>query len=114
MKITDIKLTVSQIAGNADGAGILLSMSPGFEYEQGKRTDTQSHIKFEAVFPENAFEKVWVKVPGTKPIVTEEQLAQQSGKLRIKFKNLTGKFYRSTNSGEYLLTCSADGAEVIQ
>ena len=114
LKITDIKLTVLQIAGNADGTGILLNIAPGYNYVGGKREDTQSHIRLEIVFPENAFEKVWVKVPGTKPIVTEEHLAQQSGKLRVKCKNLTGKFYRATNSGEYLLTCSADGAEVIQ
>lgn len=114
MKITDIKLTVLQIAGNADGTGILLNIAPGYNYVGGKREDTQSHIRLEIVFPENAFEKVWVKVPGTKLIVSEEQLAQQSGKIRVRLRNLTGKFYRSTNSSEYLLTCSADGAEVIQ
>lgn len=113
MKITDIKLTVLQIAGNAEGSGILLNMAPGYDYVDGKRTDTQSHIKYEAVFPDNAFEKLLIKVPGTKAVITEEQLAQQSGKLKVKFKNLMGKFYR-TNSGEYALSCSADSVEVVQ
>lgn len=112
MKITDIKLTVTQIAGNAEGTGILLNMAPGYDYVDGKRTDTQSHIKYEAVFPDNAFEKILVKVPG-KSVVREEQLVQQNGKLKVKFKNLTGRFYR-TNSGEYALSCSADSVEVIQ
>lgn len=113
MTITKIKLTATQIAGNTEGSGILLSMAPGYDYVDGKRTDTQSHIKYEAVFPDNAFEKVQVKVPGTKAAITEEQLAQQSGRLKVKFKNLTGKFYRASN-GEYLLTCSADSVEVTQ
>ena len=113
MRISDIKLTGTQIAGNNEGTGILLNMAPGYDYVDGKRTDTQSHIKYETVFPDNAFEKVLVKVPGTKPVVTGEQLTQQSGKLKVRFKNLTGKFYR-TNSGEYALTCSADGVEVMQ
>lgn len=113
MRITDIKLTTLQIAGNVEGSGILLNMAPGYDYVDGKRTDTQSHIKYEAVFPDNAFEKLLVKVPGIKAVVTGEQLAQQSGKLKVKFKNLTGRFYR-TNSGEYALSCSADSVEVIQ
>ena len=113
MKITDVKLTVLQIAGNTDGSGILLNMIPGYDYLDGKRTNTQTHIKYAVVFPANAFEKVQVKVSGTKPVATVEQLAQQSGRVKVKFKNLTGKFYR-TNSGEYALSCSADSLEVIQ
>lgn len=112
LRTTDIKLIPVQIAGNTEGTGILLNMAPGYDYIDGKRTDTQSHIKYEAVFPDNAFEKVLVKVPGTKAIITGEQLAQ-SGRAKVKFKNLTGKFYR-TNSGEYALSCSADAVEVIQ
>ncbi len=113
MRINDVRLLCAQISGNTDGSGILLGTNIGYEYEDGKRTNKQSHIKYETVFPDNAYEKVLVKVPGTKPVVTEEQLAQQSGKLKIRFKNLTGKFYR-TNSGEYALSCSADSVEVVQ
>lgn len=113
MRITDIKLITLQIAGNTEGTGILLNMAPGYAYVDGKRSDTQSYIRYETVFADNAFEKVSVKIPGTKPAVTVEQLAQQSGKLKVKFKNLTGKFYQK-NSGEYALSCSADSVEVIQ
>lgn len=113
MNISKIQLTPEQISGNVDGSGILLSMAPGYDYVDGKRTDTQSSIRYEIVCVDNFYEKILVKVPGTKPIVTEEQLAQQSGKLKVKFKNLTGRFYR-TNSGEYALSCSADSVEVAQ
>lgn len=109
MEVKDIILTPVQITGNNDATGILLGENPGYAYQNGKRTDTQTHIKYAVVFPENNFEKVTVKVPGTKSVMTPEQ---QKGKIKVKFKNLTGKFYR-TNSGEYALSCSADGVEVI-
>ena len=112
MNITDVTLTPAQIAGNIDGIGVLLGETPGYDYVNGKRTDTQTHMKEEVVFLDNNFEKVVVKVPGTKQLVTGEQLAQQKGKIKVKFKNLRGRFYR-TNSGEYALSCSADGVEVI-
>lgn len=112
MNVTDVILIPAQIAGNAEGTGLLLNETPGYDYVNGKRTDTQTCMKEEVVFVDNNFEKVVVKVPGTKPLVTAEQLAQQKGKIKVRFKNLKGRFYR-TNSGEYALTCSADGVEVI-
>ena len=84
----------------------------GYCLGMNTKMDTQTHIKYEVVFPENNFEKVTVKVPGTKPVMTPEELELQKGKVKIKFKNLSGKFYR-TNSGEYALSCKADGVEVI-
>lgn len=112
MIITDIILIPEQIAGNAEGIGFLLNETIGFEYQDGKRTDNQTHMKIEVVFMDNNFEKIIVKVPGTKSLVSAEQLAQQRGKIQVKFKNLRGRFYR-TKSGEYALSCSADGVEVI-
>jgi|BioPla2DNA2_1021312.scaffolds.fasta_scaffold14427_6 hypothetical protein len=110
--ITSLILNSLQISGNAEGIGILLNILPGYEYENGKRTDTQTFLKYQVVYPDKRFEKVTVKVPGTKPVVTEEQLEQQNGKIKVRFKNLTGKIYRS-NSGDLMLSCKADGVEVI-
>lgn len=112
MKISNVRLEAVQIAGNAEGIGLLIGMTAGFDYVDGKRTDNQSHIKYEVCFPDNLYEKEVVKVMGTKPVVTPEQLAQQKGKIKVKFKNLSGKFYRA-NNGEYNLSASADGVEVI-
>lgn len=109
--LLNIKLTASQIAGNQEGKGILLEERAGYDYVDGKRTENQTHIKYQVVFPENNFEKVTVKVPGTKSVVNPEQLAQQ-GNLNVKFKNLTGKIYRK-NSGEYDISVSADSLEVV-
>lgn len=108
----NLKLTPYQISGNVEGTGILLNILLGYEYENGIRTDRQTFLKYQVVYPDNGFEKATVKVPGTKPVVTEEQLEQQNGKIKVRFKNLTGKIYRS-NSGDLMLSCKADGVEVI-
>lgn len=112
MQITDIQLTVFQISGNQEGTGILISQRPAYEYSDGKKTGNQIGITYEVVFPDNLFEKASVKVAGTQPAITEEQLKKNSGKIKVKFKNLTGRFYRA-NSGEYALSCRAEGLEVI-
>lgn len=113
MNLNKLILTTAQIAGNNEGIGVLIGIAPGYDYENGKRMDAQTHTKNTVVFIDNNFEKVVVKIPGTKEIVTKEHLAQQGGKVKVKFKNLTGKFYR-TNNGEYALSCSADSMEVLQ
>lgn len=113
MKVTDVILTTAQIAGNNDGIGVLLGIAPGYEYENGKRTDTQSHIKYNVCFIDNNFEKATVKVSGTKEVISKDLLTQQTGKIKVKSKNLTGRFYRTSN-GEYALSCTADSVEVVQ
>ena len=113
MQITDINLTPSQIAGNVEGIGTLLRCTPGYDYIDDKKSDTPTFLKYKIAFTDNEFEKIDVKVPGTKPIVTEEVLVQQKNKIKVKCKNLTGKFYRDSKTGEYKLTCRADGIEVV-
>ena len=112
MNISNIILTTAQISGSAEGSAIITRISEGYEFIDGKRTDNISHLKVEAVFPANKYEKVVVKVKDLKIPLTEEILEKAGGQKQVKFKNLTGRFYRS-NSGEYLLSASADSLEVI-
>jgi len=112
MRITDIILTAEQICGNSEGQALLLGTTEGFEYADGKKTDNHTHNKAESVFHMNRYEKATVKVMNTKQVITNEQIAQQGGSVKVKFKNLSGRFYR-TASGEYELSCKADGMEVI-
>ena len=112
MKVTDIILTAEQIAGVIDGSALALSITEGFEYSEGKKTDNMTHKKVEAVMLHNKFDKVSVKVKGTKHSLTNELIVQQGGSAKVKFKNLQGRFYR-TSTGEYALSCSADSVEVV-
>lgn len=113
MRITDVTLNAMQISGNADGSAIITGISSGHEYVDGKRTENITHMKVEAVFPANKYEKVLVKVKDLKLPITVEQLEQAGGQKKVKFKNLSGRFYRG-NSGDFLLSASADSMEVMQ
>lgn len=114
MIITDLIVTPVQISGNPTGEGRVLKVTNGYEYDSaGNVTNKIIQQKYTVVFPMNGYEKVVVKVKGDKPVITNEQIQQKGGEVKAVLKNLTGRFYRS-NSGEYVLTASADGIEVIQ
>lgn len=112
IKITDIILTAEQIVGSREGVALAVGISEGYQYEDGKRTENITHKKVEIVIPSRKYEKVTVKVQGVKHPLSTELLAQNGGAVKVRFKNLLGKFYR-TSSGEYALSCTADGIEVI-
>ncbi len=109
--ITSVILTADQICNAKDYTVILVSVREGAEYKDGKPTGNVDHYKYDVVLPFNLYEKITVKIKGA-PILTQEQIAQNNGSIKICFKNLTGKFYRSGN-GTYALTASADGLEVV-
>ena len=110
--ITSLILTTSQISGNDAGECVLLSVSPLEEYVEGKPSGKVVGQKYHIVCPDRQYEKFIVKIKG-KPMITNDQIQQAGGQVRVIFENLTGKFYR-TNSGEYALSCNADSAEVIK
>ena len=109
--IEKLSLVAEQICNSKDTTVILVSVREGAEYKDGKPTGNIDHYKHDVVLPFNQFEKITVKVKGA-PIVTQEQIDQKGGSMKIRFKNLTGKFYR-TGNGDYALSASADGLEVI-
>lgn len=109
--ITKITLTTSQISGNDAGECVLLSVSPLEDYIEGKPSGKVVGQKYHIVCPDRQYEKFIVKIKG-KPIITNDQLQQKGGQVKVAFDNLTGKFYR-TNSGEYAVSCNADGMEVM-
>ena len=112
MRPTDINLNTIQVSGNADGTAFIIGIRNGYDWVDGKPTENITHVKVEAVFPTNKYEKITVKVKDLKLPITAEQLEQAGGQKKVKFKNLTGRFYRA-NSGDYLISASADSMEVI-
>ena len=113
MRVSDPILIPKQIFNNsADETALLLEVRKGYAYENGKATDRVDHHKYDVVIPQNKYDKITVKISGD-ALATNEQIAQKGGSLKIKFKNLTGKFYRMS-SGEYGLSATAEGMEVIQ
>lgn len=112
MKPNDVIILPEQIFNNfADETALLLEVRKGYAYENGKATDKVDHHKYDVVIPPNKFDKITVKISGN-ALATNEQIAQKGGSLKVKFKNLTGKFYRMSN-GEYGFSATAEGLEVI-
>ncbi len=109
--ILRLVLSAMQICGNGTGTCVLLSVGDLMEYVDGKATGNVVGQKYNIVCPDALYEKFTIKIKGGKPAITNEQIQQKGGQIKANFKNLTGKFYR-TNSGEYAISCSADGVEV--
>lgn len=110
LDIRKIGLVAHQISNNSNGGGIAVDATPGYGYENGKKTDKITHIVVETVFPDNGYEKVRVKVKDLKIPLTKEQLIPNGKK--VAFKGLVGKIYR-TNTGEYAISATADSLEVL-
>ena len=109
--INNIIITAEQICNSKDTVVLLVSVRKGVEYVNGKPTGNTDHHKYDSALPYNQFEKITVKIKGD-PLVTQEQLEKNGGTLKVRFKNMTGKLYR-TSTGEYSLSASADGLEVV-
>ena len=100
------------ICNSVDGTVVVTDVTTGNIYENGKRTDKYDHHKYHAVLLFNGYKKIPVKIPG-ESLINNEQIAKNGGAIKVKFKNLTGRYYRMGN-GELGFTASADGLEVIQ
>lgn len=112
INILSLILIPEQISGNKQASGLLLSTTLRHEYIDGKPTENIVEILYETVFPDNLFEKISVRIKGSKPVITNEEIKKNGGTVKIQFTNLSGRFYRS-KSGEYALSVTADGIEVI-
>ncbi len=111
MDLTKIELTAKQITGNDEAKALIVELTNGYEYKDGKRTDNVTHKVAEAVFPCWRYAHQKVKVLDMNLPVTAEQL-NAKGEMRVKFKNLRGKIYR-TGHGDYEISATADSLEVL-
>ena len=110
--ITNLVLDASLLVGNPNGNCILLGCKEWKEYVDGKATGNTIGIKANVGCPKNMYQTLeGIKIKGAKMNFTNEQLREKGGQ-PIVLKGLQGKFYRD-NTGEYKLSCTADGFEVV-
>lgn len=113
IKITDIVLTADQITNSVDGIALVGDVADGYEYSDGKRAETPSYKRVTVALPKRKLEQIVVKVMDMKIPLTPELLEQKSGSVKVKFKNLSGRYYYDREAKEYKLSCKADGLEVL-
>ena len=112
MVITSLKLYAQSIAGNPQGKGLVLKADDVQEYgPDGKPTGRIVGKKYTAIFKDNGYEKVLVKIPNTSNVITAEELQAANGEIPVIFENLQGKIYRTAN-GEYAISCTATDVKV--
>ena len=111
--ISKVILTTEQISGNSEGRAILLSVSNGYKFENGKATDILEYIKCTVVLPERNFEKITVKLKDLKCPISNEQIAQAGGSLNIRLTGLTGKIYKDM-VGKLAISASCEAVEMIK
>jgi len=110
MNFRNIVFTANQLLG-ADGVALLLAVRKRMLYENGKPTDKIEGYMYDIVAPQNGYQSMSIKIKGDM-LITNEQIAQKGGAIKVKFKNMVAKAYRDKN-GEYAISASADGLEVI-
>ncbi len=90
----------------------LVNIAPWKQYVDGKRTDVQLGYSY-TVVETNTFEKFTVKVAGTTPLLTDEQLASAKDRITVKFEDAICKPYRNAN-GNYELSITAKGISIAK
>lgn len=107
-----LTLTLPLLNGGSDRV-LLTNLTAVYEYdrENKKWTDKQIGFSYEVVLPGGNYEKINVKVPGSKmPGIKPEDLKEA---VPVTFANFSAKFYRDFRSGEYRLTASADSVILL-
>ena len=94
---------------------LAIGVSDLFPYIDGKPVrDVPSGIRVEIVLTENNFEKITVKLEGTKHPLTPESFKVEGTTYRVKFSpDFQAKFYR-TSTGDYALSCKASTVEIVK
>ncbi len=90
----------------------LLVIAPWMQYENGKRTDIQQGFMY-TVVDTASFEKYVIKIKGTTPLLTDEQLANAKDRIAVKFEDAIAKPYRNSN-GNYELSITAKGISIAK
>lgn len=87
---------------------------PYYNYVNGKPEDTPAGIRIDTVLPACKYEKISVKLEGTKHPITTESFDNENTTYKVRFSpDFQAKFYR-TQTGEYALSCKASTVEVVK
>jgi spore germination protein GerM len=114
MKINNVKLT--QLEGVANDTKVrLIKAKENFEYKDGTRTTNQLGFTYICLCENNDFEKVSIKVEtDNKPVITNEELEKITTPVYINFEGFTGKFWFSSKTSTWELSCKAEKAILVK
>ena len=76
---------------------ILLSVSDGYEFINGKKSTNRTHTKYEVIQNGGDYQRFIVKVPETEPVTYNDELRASKEPVLVDFQNAQCKFYQDSN-----------------
>ena len=101
LKITDLEVK-SQSLGDKLW---LVDVSPAYEYQNNRRTDTVLGYRYSIAMPERGLDKVDVRIDG------QQQMDAPNGYEEVRFDNLEVFIYWS--KGDYHVGAKATGIHIV-
>ncbi len=105
MKITDLKFQVEQFGKRMNLTGV----EPYYSYEAGKKTDKIEGFKYNIVLLDKDYEKISVKIAGTRLIEEQEKYD-----IPVKFNGLEVGFYQDFSTKNLYLKATAKSFEIVK
>ena len=101
MKITDLTIDPRSLGNKL----WLVEVSPAYEYQNNRRTDTVLGYRYSVALPEKGLDKVDVRIDG------QQQAEAPDGYAEVRFDNLEVFIYWS--KGDYRVGAKATGIHLV-
>ena len=101
MKLTDLIVSPKSLGDKL----WLVDVSPAYEYQNNRRTDTVLGYRYSIAMPEHGLDKVDVRIDG------QQQMDAPDGYVEVRFDNLEVFIYWS--KGDYHVGAKATGIHLV-
>ena len=101
MKLTDLIVSPKSLGDKL----WLVDVSPAYEYQNNRRTDTVLGYRYSIAMPEHGLDKVDVRIDG------QQQMDAPDGYVEVRFDNLEVFIYWS--KGDYPVGAKATGIHLV-
>ena len=101
MKLTDLIVSPKSLGDKL----WLVDVSPAYEYQNNRRTDTVLGYRYSIAMPERGLDKVDVRIDG------QQQMDAPNGYEEVRFDNLEVFIYWS--KGDYQVGAKATGIHIV-
>lgn len=101
MKLTDLIVSPKSLGDKL----WLVDVSPAYEYQNNRRTDTVLGYRYSIAMPEHGLDKVDVRIDG------QQQMDAPNGYVEVRFDNLEVFIYWS--KGDYHVGAKATGIHLV-
>ena len=101
MKLTDLIVSPKSLGDKL----WLVDVSPAYEYQNNRRTDTALGYRYSIAMPERGLDKVDVRIDG------QQQMDAPNGYEEVRFDNLEVFIYWS--KGDYHVGAKATGIHIV-